>query len=59
MILDWMPKKVREIEKYQKVTREMKRIWTALVRVVPVINDAFDTTPKLLPKRLSTYEKEQ
>ena len=45
-------KEVEKIEKYQDLAREVKKVWSMRVTVIPKVIGALGTTPKKLKKRL-------
>ena len=45
-------KEAEKIDKYQDLAREIKRLWSTQVKIIPVVVGVLGTTPSLLPKRL-------
>ena len=51
-----MEKERKKTDKYQDLTKEVKRIWNMKVKVKPLVTCTVVTTPPLLPKKLKTID---
>ena len=45
-------KENEKVQKYQDLSRELRKLWQVKVMVVPVVVGALDTIPKVLEKHL-------